>query len=65
MSVWAQIEAEDHAEADCYRRLVVAKVRLRLHVRFHEIEEWHEVIASLFDRHLCMVKGKPARSVTP
>ena len=38
---------------------MVAEVGVRPHVRLDEIEESHELIASLVDRHLCMVEGKP------
>ena len=54
-----KIEAEDDAEAATYRRCVVAEVRVRPALQLDEIEEVHELIASLVDRHLCMVKGKP------
>ena len=64
-NVLTEIEAEDDAEAASNCKLVVAEVcvvaevRVRSHARLDEIEEVHEPIASLVDRHLCMVEGKP------
>ena len=58
-NVLTEIEAKGDAEAASNCRLVVAEVRVRLHVGLDEIEEVHEPIASLVDRHLCMVEGKP------
>ena len=58
-NIFTKIEAKDDAEAASNCRLVVAEVRVQLHVRLDEIEKVHELIASLVDRHLCMVKGKP------
>ena len=58
-NVLTEIEAEDDAEAASYRRLVVAEVGVRPHVRLDEIEKVHEPIASFADQHLCMVEEKP------
>ena len=58
-NIFTEIEAEDHAESTSNCRLVVAEVRVQSHVRLDETEKVHELIASLVDRHLCMVEGKP------
>ena len=55
-NVNTEIEAEDDAEAASYRRLVVAKVGVRSHVRLDEIEELHELIASFADRQCAWSK---------
>ena len=58
-NVCTEIEAKDDAEAASDCRLVVVEVRVRSHAWRDEIEKVHEPIASLVDRHLCMVEGKP------
>ena len=46
-SILTEIEAKDDAEAAIYRRLVLAKVGVRLHRRLHIAKEYHELIMSL------------------
>ena len=63
-----EIEAEGDTKAACHRRLVVVEVALQPRVRLDEVKERHELIASLVDRHLCMVEGtdaSPPLNTTP
>ena len=62
-NVITKIEAEDDVEAASYRQLVVAEVGVRLHVQFDEIKEFHDLIASLVDRHC--VRSKESHGCKP